>query len=576
MDKYDVADTLELIGTLLELKGENPFRVRAYFTAAQTIRNTTADLMFYINSNSLTTLKGVGKDLAEKITDLAIHGDTKVLSELKSMFPPGVLELLKIPGLGPKRVKILYEQLGIASISELKYACERHQLQKLQGFGTKIEENILQGIEQITKSTGKFLYSIAKHTADILVESISQLKGVILCEVAGSVRRKKEVIGDIDILVSVEEYDIQKTSAEIIQLTQIEQVTGCGETKISTILKNGIQCDIRLVQPKSYPFALQYFTGSKEHNVALRTRAKAVGLSLNEYNFSSISKVQVPRCTTEDDIYKSLGLHPIPPELRENMGEIEEAETGIPKLISEQDIRGAFHCHTTYSDGSLTPEELCEAAKAKHWKFIGIADHTKSAAYANGMSIETAKRQIEHVRKLSTTLTNFTIFLGVECDILPDGSLDFPDSLLQEYDYVVVSIHSKFKMTETEATERIINALQNRYSTILGHPTGRLLLEREGYPINLKVVIDVAAKLQKVIEINSHPKRLDLDWRWIRYAKQHGVKLCISPDAHNAEGLNDTYYGVGIARKGWLEPRDILNTWSNTAIKTLFETIRKD
>lgn len=578
MDKHEIADALDLIGTLLELKGENPFRTRAYYTAAQTIRNFTGDLEEYIQTNTLTSIKGIGKDLATKITELAHYGETKLLSELQSTIPNGLIEMLKIPGLGPKRVKTLYDVLKITNIHELKKACEDHKLQKLDGFGKKIEENILKGIEQISKSIGKYLYSIANETAENIIHSLRECKKALLCEVAGSLRRKKEIIGDIDILVSTSDEFIDEITRILVNHPLTDRVLSQGATKISLIVKNGIQCDVRIVSPEQYPFALQYFTGSKEHNVALRTRSKKLGLSLSEYGFTYLdfNKKVVPVCKSENDIYKILGLQYIPPELRENNGEIEAAEKNqLPKLVDFRDILGAFHCHTNYSDGALTPEELCEAALSKRWKFIGIADHTKSAAYAGGMSLETAKKQIDHVRALSHRLNNLKIFLGVECDILPDGSLDYPDDLLKEYDYVIASIHSKFKMTETEATERIITALKNPYTTILGHPTGRLLLEREGYPLDLQAVIDTSAQYGKIIEINSHPKRLDLDWRWVRYAKQKGVVLCISPDAHSFEGLNDTYYGVGIARKGWLEPKDVLNTWSNSKIEKFFTLIRK-
>lgn len=579
MDKHEIAEALDLIGTLLELKGENPFRTRAYHTAAQAIRNLTGDIETYIENDSLTSIKGIGKDLATKVTDLAIHGDTKLLAELKSSFPSGVIEMLKIPGLGPKRVKILYDVLKIASIQDLKTACENHELQSIDGFGKKTEENILKGIEQISKNVGKYLYSTANETSQVIISSLLELKEVLQCDVAGSLRRKKEIIGDIDVLVSTKSKNIDPITNAIVHHQLTERVLSKGETKVSTILKNGLQCDVRIVTPEQYPFALQYFTGSKEHNVALRTRSKKLGLSLNEYGFTPLDikkNVTVPICKTESDIYTSLGLQYIPPELRENNGEIEAAEKGqLPQLIEAKDILGAFHCHTNYSDGVLTLEELCEAARAKHWKYIGIADHTKSAAYAGGMNLETAQKQIEHVRQLSKQYKDFKIFLGVECDILPDGSLDYPDTLLKEYDYVIASIHSKFKMSETEATERIIKALNNPYTTILGHPTGRLLLEREGYPLDLQAVIKTAAQLNKIIEINSHPKRLDLDWRWVRYAKEHGVILCISPDAHNLEGLNDVYYGIGVARKGWLEPVNVLNTWSNERIEKHFTMIRK-
>ncbi len=580
IDKYQIADTLDTIGTLLELKGENPFRTRAYHNAAQAIRNINEDIDQYIKNQTLTSIKGIGKDLADKITEIVLTGDSRQLKELKKQFPDGVLEMLRIPGLGPKKVKLLFDELHISTIEELKDACQKHILRDIKGLGPKTEENILAGIEQINKSAGKFLYNVAKRAADEIVSVIEKIDGVTKCEIAGSIRRRKEIIGDIDILVSAQPKEVEKVFDAFVQHSLIQKVIARGSTKASAVLKNNIQCDVRVIENKEFPFALQYFTGSKDHNVELRSRAKKYGWSLNEYGFtlieSSSSKKKIPKCNSEKDIYAALDLQYIPPELRENMGEIEEAEKGhIPVLIEYSDINGAFHCHTTYSDGALTPEELLKVAKSNSWKFIGISDHSKSAAYAGGMSIETAKEQIKHLRCLAKSNNDIKLFIGVECDILQDGTLDYPDSLLAQYDFVIVSIHSKFKMSEDEATLRICKALQHPFATILGHPTGRLLLEREGYPLDLKAVIDTASKHRKLIEINSHPMRLDLDWRWLRYAKEKGVLLCINPDAHNAEGLKDVEYGVGIARKGWLEPRNVINTWTNAQIESFLISLKK-
>lgn len=579
MNKQEIAEALDTIGTLLELKGENPFRTRAYHNAAQAIRNLQEDVEIYIRQGSLTSIKGIGKDLAERITELSQTGTAKILDDLKASFPSGVVEMLRIPGLGPKKVKILFEQLHITSIPQLKEACERQQLRNLDGFGKKTEENILAGIEQIMRSAGKFLYATAKASADSILEYIKKIKGIFECEIAGSLRRRKEVVGDIDILVSATPSAANAIFDAVVSHPEVERVLSRGTTKASVILKNSLQCDVRIVEKKEFPFALQYFTGSKEHNVELRTRAKKYGWSLNEYGFSYIEGTkptrQIPNCKSESDIYKALGLHFIPPELREGLGEISAAETALPNLVREDEIKGVLHCHTTYSDGALTPEELISAAKVKRWSFIGIADHSKAAAYAGGMSIEQAQKQLEHLRKLAKQSGDITVFIGIECDILPDGTLDYPDWLLKEYDYVIASVHSKFKMTEAEATQRIVRALEHPFCTMLGHPTGRLLLERDGYPLDLRTVIDTAAKLGKLIEINAHPLRLDLDWRWVRYAKEKGVLLCINPDAHNAAGLNDVSYGVGVARKGWLESHDLLNTWNPTDIQKLFRQLKK-
>jgi DNA polymerase (family 10) len=348
----------------------------------------------------------------------------------------------------------------------------------------------------------------------------------------------------------------------------VESVIGKGDTKSSITLKSGINCDLRVVEDKEYPFALAYFTGSKEHNVEMRSRAKQFGWSLNEYGFSELGSTEkrgkakrIVKCTREEDIYKALGLEYVPPELRENLGEIEAARDGkIPHLIEVQDLRGTFHCHSTYSDGANTVKEMADAARKLGWEYLGIADHSKIAAYAGGLSVEKVKLQHKEIDILNGSSDKFRIFKGTEVDILGDGKLDWNDAVLERFDFVVASIHSKFNMSETEATKRIIAAIKNKHVTMLGHPTGRLLLGRDGYPVNMRDVIHAAADYGTVIEINSHPIRLDLDWRWCKYAKEKGVRISINPDAHNVNGLKDVEYGIGIARKGWLEKKNVINT----------------
>jgi DNA polymerase (family 10) len=569
MDKKQVAEILDHIGTLLELKGENPFKCRAYHNASRIIGALTTDLKELIDSGELKTIKGIGEGLAEKITELVQTGKLKYYDDLKKSLPAGLLEMLRIQGLGPKKVKVLYEKLKIKSIEQLREACEKHQLAKLDGFGEKTEENILKGIELLSKHVDKHLYPQAKEAADRILEVVKKQKGVIRCEVAGSLRRKKEIIGDIDILVSAKLSDTKKIMEAFTSHPDVETIAAKGETKSSVMLKSAINCDLRVVNDEEFPFALNYFTGSKEHNIEMRSLAKQFGWSLNEYGFSELGTEEkrgkakrIVKCKEEKDIYKALELAYIPPELRENMGEIEAAKANnIPVLIQENDLRGTFHCHTTYSDGANTLEEMAEAAMKLGWEYLGIADHSKIAAYASGLSEEKVKQQHKEIDKLNSQLKNFRLFKGTEVDILPDGSLDWSDKVLERFDYVVASVHSKFKMTESEATKRIIEALKNKYVTMLGHPTGRLLLERDGYPVNMIDVINAAADYGKIIEINSHPLRLDLDWRLCKYAKEKGVKISINPDAHNVDGLKDVRYGVGIARKGWLEVKDVINCW---------------
>jgi len=579
MDKKAVAEILDEMGTLFEIKGENPFKCRAYHNGARVVEALTRDIGELVESDGIKEVKGIGPGLAETIKELVTTGKSKGYESLKSSLPAGLLDMVKIQGLGPKRIKILFEKLRITSIPELKEACEQHRLAELDGFGEKSEENILKGIELRTKVSDKHLFSSAKDSADEILKAITALKEVKRCEVAGSLRRRKEIIGDIDIVVSAEKKDRPKIFKAFVTHPFVETIIGQGDTKASVVLKSGINCDMRIVADGEYPFALNYFTGSKEHNVEMRSRARKKGWSLNEYAFSKIDgekKVKrPPECKEEADIYGALGLSYVPPELRENIGEFESAEKGkMPRLIEERDLKGTFHCHTTASDGSNTLEEMVIAARGLGWLYLGIADHSKVAVYANGLTPERVKAQHKEIDKLNEKLKTFRIYKGTEVDILSDGTLDFNDKVLASFDYVVASIHSKFKMTEVEATKRVIRALKNRYVTILGHPTGRLLLSRDGYPLNLNEVINAASDYGKSIEINSHPSRLDLDWRLVKYAKEKGVPICINPDAHNTDGLNDVRFGVGVARKGWLEPKNVVNCWATKEVEKFFSAAK--
>ena len=412
---------------------------------------------------------------------------------------------------------------------------------------------------------------------------IQKQKGIIRAEIAGSLRRKKEVIGDIDIVASAKAAAVPGIMKAFTSHSEVERITGQGETKSSVVLKSGINCDLRVVDDSEFPFALNYFTGSKDHNVRLRTIAKKFDLSLNEYGFSKIgseekrgrAKKMVP-CKNEEAIYSALGLEYTPPELREDFGEIEAAEKNkLPHLVSEKDIRGTFHCHTNYSDGMNTLLEMAEAAQKLGWEYLGIADHSKIAVYANGLTEERVKKQQKEINTLNQKWPNFRIFSGTEVDILPTGALDFSDKILSTFDYVVASVHSSFKMSEAEMTKRILKAIKNNYVTVLGHPTGRLLLQRDAYPLNQTAIIDAAAEYGKCIEINAHPSRLDLDWRMCKYAKEKGVKISINPDAHVVDGLHDVRYGVGIARKGWLEKNDVLNTMDLHHVQKYFASFKR-
>lgn len=568
MDKKSIISILDEMGTLLELQGANPFKSRAFHNASRALEGVTDELAPLVASGEIREVSGIGESIAKIITDLVTKGKSKEYDDLKKAFPPGVLEMLRIPGLGPKKVKVLFEKKKIASLEALESAAKHNRLAEIPGFGEKTEQNILKGIAALRVRTEKHLFPHAFQPASDILHHLKKQKGVIRAEIAGSLRRKKEVIGDIDILVSAKDVHRPALMDAFVSHPEVQSVVGQGETKSSVVLKAGINCDLRIVDDAEFPFALNYFTGSKEHNIEMRSRAKAYGWSLNEYGFSAIGAAEkrgkakkMVKCRDEADIYQALDLAYIEPELRENLGEIEAAAANtLPHLVEEKDLRGTFHCHTTYSDGVNTLEQMARAAQALGWEYLGIGDHSKVAAYAGGLSEEKVYAQFKEIDELNTRFKNFRILKGTECDILPNGDLDWPDSMLAKFEYVVASVHSSFKNDEKEMTKRIIKALKNKHVTMLGHPTGRVLLSRDGYPVNMVEIINCASDYGKIIEINAHPMRLDLDWRLVKYAKEKGVLIAINPDAHNLDGLHDTFYGVGIARKGWLEKKDVLNT----------------
>lgn len=566
MNKLEVSKILEEIGILLELKGENPFKFRAYHNASVTVEALEEDLDKAIEDGTLAEQKGIGKGLYEKIVELNNTGRLKYYEELKKEIPAGLLEIIRIPGVGPKKAKALYDELGISTVGELEYACMENRLIGLHGFGETTQAKILKGIEYYRKGMGHHLFNVALKDAERLLTLLEKNKDIKMRSIAGSIRRRKEVIKDIDIVASAKHERVGAVMDFFTTLPDVQSIVAKGDTKSSVILNSGINADLRIVSDSEYPFALHYFTGSAEHNTAMRSRAKKFGLKLNEYGlFKGDKSLQ---CKSEEEIFKALGLTYIPPELREDKGEIEAAEQGkLPELIEPSDIKGIFHVHTTYSDASMTLHEVVKLAQGAGYQYIGISDHSKSASYAGGLTEEKLRAQHDEIDGLNSKLKDFYIFKGIECDILSDGSLDYSDEILAEFDFVIASVHSRFNMSEEEMTKRIIKAISNPYTTMLGHPTGRLLLSREGYKVDLHKVIDAAAEKGVVIELNAHPYRFDLDWRYCKYAKEHGVKVSINPDAHHTGDLSNVAYGVGIARKGWLTSRDVLNTLTLGEIK---------
>ena len=567
MDKKAIVEILDEMGTLLELKGANPFKARAYHNASRVVEGITDDIASLVEAGGLREVRGIGESITGVITDLVQKGKSKEYETLRKSFPEGLIEMLGIQGLGPKRIKILFDKLKIKSIGQLEKAAKENKLADVQGFGKKSQENILKGIAALRSRSAKSLYPLAAEAAARVFDALMQHGGVTRGEIGGSLRRRKEVIGDIDIVISAKESQRPKLMKAFVGHPDVQNIVAHGDTKSSVVLNAGINCDLRIVSDEEYPFALNYFTGSKEHNIKMRSRAREYGWSLNEYGFSELGEAEkrgkakrIVRCRDERDLYKALDLAYVPAELRENMGEMEAAEQGtLPSLIEANDIHGTFHCHTTYSDGVHSLEQMVSGARDLGWEYLGIADHSKVAAYAGGLSEERVRDQRREIDALNGTLKNFRVLRGTECDILPNGDLDWPDKVLAEFEFVVASIHSSFNLSQAEMTGRIVKAMKNKYVTMLGHPTGRLLLSRDGYQVDLIKIIDVAADYGKAIEINAHPKRLDLDWRFCKYAKEKGVMISINPDAHNVEGLRDVYFGVGVARKGWLEQKDVLN-----------------
>lgn len=566
----DIADIFDRLADLLELEGENPFRVRAYRNAAATVENLPQNLEEMVkNGEDLTQLPAIGNDLAQKINDIVNRKEIDLLKRLEEKNPIDFEELNRIQGLGPRRIKKLYEILNVQNIDDLYHAAEAHKIRNLQGFSAKIEEHILEEIKKIKEKYNRIKISTAEQYALPFVEYLRKNRSIKDIQIAGSYRRRKETVGDIDILVTCD--DSISVTEDFINYNDVDEVLAKGDTRSSIVLKSGIQVDLRVLPQKSYGAAMLYFTGSKAHNIVIRKLAKQKDWKVNEYGLFSNDDFLAGE--TEKGIYNKLGLPYIEPELRENRGEFEAAEEdNLPELIKLSDIKGDLHSHTILTDGKNTLAEMAEAAQKLGYKYIANTDHSKRVTVAGGLDEKEVIENIKKTDKLNEQFKNFTILKGIEVDILEDGSLDLPDYILKELDIVIGAIHYKFNLSREEQTERILRAMDNPYFNILAHPTGRLINEREPYDIDLVKIMKKAKENNCILEINAQPSRLDLDDLNSRKAKEMGVKLAISTDAHSTTQFDFMRYGIGQARRGWIEKNNVINTKN---INELTKTLKK-
>jgi DNA polymerase (family 10) len=569
MDKSQIAEIFEEIATLLELKGENPFKARAYTTAARVLDGFDGDLAWLVSENRLGELTGLGEALRLKVAELVKTGRLEYYERLRASVPEGLLGLIEIPSLGPKKIRLLHDKLGVTTVDELEAACLKQSVRHLAGFTAKTEEKLLAAIAQSREYATLFVYGMAWSEAEEIREALRDHEDVLQLSIAGSMRRGREVVKDLDFVASSRRPEA--VMDYFVSLPWVKQVTGKGPTKTSVLLKTGISVDLRVVADAEFATALHHFTGSKEHNVALRRRAISQGCKLSEWGLFEVKKTKGKEekegkriaCQTEEDLFAALGLQYIPPELREDLGEIEAAEKReIPRLVEWTQLRGTFHCHTNWSDGRNTLAEMAAEARELGLDYLGIADHSKSSIQANGLNELRLAEQIKLIAEHNAKVPDFHVFAGSEVDILKDGRLDFGDDILKKLDYVVASIHNGLTQDGEDMTKRVIRAMENEYVTMLGHPTGRRLLQREPSKIDLHKIIDCAARTGTWIELNCSAWRMDMDWRWWHRARDQGVKCVINPDAHRIAQFGMLRHGVTLARKGWLRREDVINTLS--------------
>ncbi|HUP00933.1 MAG TPA: DNA polymerase/3'-5' exonuclease PolX [Gemmatimonadota bacterium] len=563
MRAAEVADVLEEIGRLLEFQGGNPFKARAYRNAAQTLRTIEEPLVDVVAEGRLRELPGIGPAIAQKIEQLAETGSIPLHQKLLAETPIGVLELIAVPGVGPVRARAAYDALGIASLDELEAAATSGRLTEVRGFGERTVATVLAGLARTREYSGRFLGYEARGVAELLLARLETNPAVVRAAVAGGLRRRMETVHDIDLVAAAN--DPTAVIDAFVSQPAVAEVTARGDTKVTVRMAAGLPADLRIVPPRAFPFALQYLTGSQAHNTRLRGIAKRKGLKLNEYGLSPIATDGDDSldCPDEAAVYGALGLPCIPPELREDRGEIEAAQAGrLPELIEIEDLRGVVHCHTVWSDGRGTIAEMARAAGERGYEYLVVCDHSRSAAYAGGLTAADLARQRAEIRKVNAGDPGCTVLAGCEVDILADGSLDYPDEVLARLDCVVASLHSRLGLPREEQTARVLKALENPYLDMLGHPTGRVLLRREGADLDIERVLDAAAARGVLVEVNADPHRLDLDWRWHRAGVERGVRFSIDPDAHGPETIDLLEGGVAVARKGGLTAGDVVNAGS--------------
>ena len=565
------ADFVAEYATLLELSGASPFRVRAYANAVRALETLTSPLDELLAAGTLTEIKGIGDSVAELVAELADTGTAQAYEKLRAATPEGLLDMLRVPGLGPRKIVAIRKALSIETLDALEQACRDGQLAALKGFGSKTQAAILKGVEFIRAHEGHCRVDSAHQSAQSLLATLCSHAQHFA--IAGELRRARETVQQLDFVISTT--DAEAATAAFVSHPDIAEVlapsAGFDLSSAEGRLSNGLQANLHVVSDDAFSAALHYYTGSEEHRAALQAKATERGLVLDERGlWRDDERIE---CADEAALFAALDLAYIPPELRENQGEVEAAAANtLPELVTAADIRGLLHVHSTYSDGADSLEAMARAVQERGFEYMGIADHSQAAAYAGGLRVEDVQRQWEEIDRLNEELAPFRIFKGIESDILSDGSLDYDDDLLAQFDFVVASVHSQFNLSRDAMTARIVRAIEHPAATIVGHPTGRLLLDREGYAVDIDSIIEAAARSRVALEINAHPARLDLDWRHVKKARDRGVQIAVNTDAHSVGGLDHLCYGIGIARKGWLRATDIPNSLSREAIAAWFQS----